>query len=127
MGEANWVDAKEPAEDEKLANSVYREVTASVAELAKGVGVGQSVTFRIPGGLIGCDRYFVVGFPDAAMKAGAKVAFFLGSGGLTATDGLDKAYAISAWPVGKDGRIETPEDGSVSVSELVTDVRAASP
>lgn len=125
VGEAQWVEGKEPADDEKLGNSVFREVTASVGELAKGAGVGKSVTFRVPGGVVGCDRYFVVGFPDDAMKPGRRIAFFLGSGGLKATDGLDKAYAISAWPVGEDGKIATPEDGSVSVTELVSDVKAA--
>ena len=123
VGDSRWVSGKEPPEEEKLGSSVYREVTVKPSYVAKGE-VGVETTFRIPGGVIGCDRFLVVGFPD--VKPGASFAFFVQSNGKVAA-ALSDLTAFEVWAVTEGGIVQTAADGELPIAAFVRGVEAAKP
>lgn len=122
VGDGQWVGGKEPPDDDKTGTSVYRDVTVQVSTVAKGK-VGPETTFRIPGGMVGCDRYLVVGFPD--VKPGDRFAYFVQGNGKAAA--LSELTAFEVWGVTEAGIVETAADGELPIADFVRDVKAATP
>jgi hypothetical protein len=68
------------------------------------------------GGQLGCDTVTYTG--DPVLAAGQSYVYFLvlaldSDGNVT-----DQLLLLAAWPVGKDGKVQTPHDGDFSLSDL---------
>lgn len=113
-----------PAHADRNPGSVYRIVTVRVDGIGKGKAAKQ-LTFRLPGGKVGCDEFRVEGVP-VELSAGDAYAFFLQPTGQPATS-PSAEVAVQAWPLAGDGAIATPAEGKVSVSTFVAKVKATIP
>jgi hypothetical protein len=101
---------------------IYRPVTLSIQETAKGVGVA-TLTGRLPGGTVSCFTYTQSGAPAPA--ANGSYAFFLGASADSTGFTSAQLTLIDAWPVAADGTISTPLDGTLSTTAFLTNVQAA--
>lgn len=119
----NTPDGAAPVASVTAATTVYRLVTFSVDSALKG-SVGKSIQLRLPGGRAGCETFLPEGVP-VDINVGDRLAIFVQNLPALDANGAPAPTAVDAWPVGTDGTIQTPADGTMTVSMFVSKVTSA--
>jgi len=114
IGKAEWNTPDGLPPEQGLATFVVRHATVRVRDATKSKATGD-VDVLLPGGTIGCDTYRLASV--ANIKVGYRVVLFLQA--TASTDSTESIIAGDAWLVRSDGTVTTPEDGDLSVQELI--------
>lgn len=113
---AEWNTA-DGAPSEMASATFVRRMAAVEIVSGSNVAPGAIVSVALPGGTIGCDSYRLSGFVDA--EVGDTVALFVQPVDADPeTVGLGMARV--GWPVGSDGRVQTPADGDLLPADFVS-------
>jgi hypothetical protein len=117
VGAAQWntPDGQPPAEVDDLAPSAVMRLVRLSADHVWSGNIDPTFTASVAGGTIGCWTFVSDEAPEVV--PGRQFAlFFLGSPDRA---GLDQVHAtLTLWPVDREGRIVTPEDGRLTVVEF---------
>lgn len=119
----NTSDGSAPAADVAAASTVYRLVTLKVDSAMKG-NPGPSIQLRAPGGRAGCEAFIPDGVP-VDINVGDKLAIFAQNLPALDANGANAPTVVDAWLVGSDGTIQTPADGTLTVSSFTSKVTSA--
>ena len=119
----NTSDGAAPAAYVTAATTVYRLITFSVDSTLKGTA-GKSIQLRLPGGRAGCEAFLPDGVP-VDINVGDRLAIFVQNLPALDANGAPAPTAVDAWPVGTDGTIQTPADGTMTVSIFASKVTSA--
>ena len=115
----NTADGTPPAFTEDghppLWAGVYRPVLISVSSTAKGTQ-SSSLTALLAGGSVGCYSSLVEGTP--ALTVGSRLALFLGPSATSTGHTASQLTIIDAWAVTADGSVQTPLEGTESISSF---------
>jgi DNA-binding phage protein len=117
-GSARWntPNGNRPSKDEVQAKTarLYRPI--AVGGLNELVGAVGSKEMTQRGGRLDCDSVLYDGDDD--LKAGQDYVYFL----VTALDSdeqpTDRLLLLAAWPVRADGKVQTAEEGGLTIAEL---------
>lgn len=130
IGEPRWNTATGEAPD--LADGwptyalIYRPVTVAVETVVRGIDVGRTVTIRWLGGTVGCNTFSFSYDGFEAVSPGGRYVFFLWRGNDASGQPSDENLTDGgAWPIGSDGKVRTPLEGSVQLAALAELARSA--
>jgi hypothetical protein len=105
---------------------IYRPVAIKTDSLVRGEARGSELTVRWLGGQAECDYAGFEGGSALDLKLDSQYAFFLGASTNADETQTEKELTIlGSWLVTADGRIETPLDGTLSISAFTTQVERA--
>lgn len=121
VGPSRWNTADEmpPAEPNRmLGTDAMRILRVHVVQAITRGAPDQDATIWIPGGDIGCHQFLVDGFP-ATPTVGSRFALFLND--VVPANGVQGLYGVfQLWPLADDGKLQTPEDGTISTTKFAT-------
>lgn len=122
IGATQWntADGHPPADPHPDAFAVVRLVRLEVETVVKGEP-GPVATVSIPGGVIGCNLFFVSWFPRD-VEVGRRYVFFLGSGARYWPGGVSGVWQM--WPIEAD-QVRTSFEGLVPLATFIERATAA--
>ncbi|MBA3851810.1 MAG: hypothetical protein H0X59_05535 [Chloroflexi bacterium] len=124
-GQWNTKDGRLPTgEDLMDPFDVMRLLRVDVERQLGYQGAATTLIVRIRGGTIGCASFTDSEFPNV-IEPGQRFVLFL-DGWTPPRNGLVGVQRVELmWPVDQEGRVATPEDGTLTIEELATRVAAA--
>jgi hypothetical protein len=125
VGAAQWntVDSQPPRQDDADAGSVLRLVRIEVESTIRGVPVPSLITVWILGGAIGCQQYWIGGFPPT-IAVGDRYVVFLRSGvPRIPLDGVFEAWQL--WAIHGDS-VTTEFTPNLRLDDVLNQMRGDS-
>lgn len=125
MGTARWnTDSGERPEGTRWPRNgmIYRPVTIAVDRLVKGSVSIPTLTIWHLGGTVGCDHFSVAGQTD--LEVGSEYALFLDLALGISGQRVTQLFDGDAWPLGENGKVQSPLEGDFSVDSFVEAVKA---